>query len=549
MTPRRPRAALATHDVSNQPPPIGDMDLWADDAALRDGVRRGGGQSHDARLAAFAKQCGSETIQDHARFANENPPKLTPFDRYGHRLDEAEFHPSYHALMALGLEGGVSAGAWTADAAGHVLHAGLLYLMGQAEPSVCCPMSMTYAVVPALRHEPSVAAFWEPLATSARYDPSFRPASEKKGVTLGMAMTEKQGGSDVRANDTRAEASGDAYRLTGHKWFCSAPMSDAFLTLAYLDGGLTCFLVPRWTPDGERNAIQIMRLKDKLGDKANASSEVEYHNAFAIRIGEPGRGVRTIIDMVHHTRLDCVIAPAAFMRRTVREAVHHVRHRRAFQKTLIDQPLMGAAIADLLLECEAATALAFRLAAAFDRGEAGDADAHAFARIATPIAKYWLNKRVVPTVHEAMEAHGGAGYVEESPLPRYFRQAPLNGIWEGSGNVMCLDVLRALAKEPAAGVALWSALDAVSGAHPAFDRHCDDVRAAWDDVMTNGEARARRLVEALGLALQAATLLESDPDGLGAAFCAARLDAGRAFSFGASREPVALEPLLARASS
>jgi putative acyl-CoA dehydrogenase len=438
-----------------------------------DAVARSGGDAHRARLSAFGAQAGARETAEWARQANAFVPQLRAFDRYGHRLDEVEFHPAYHALMKLGIEAGMASAAWKETTGGHVLHAALEFLMAETEPGVCCPMTMSYASVAALRHQPEIAAQWLPRIVSSQYDPSSQPAAAKTGVTVGMAMTEKQGGSDVRANTTRAvplarPGPGQDYSLTGHKWFCSAPMCDAFLTLAYAERGLSCFLVPRWTLDGERNAIRIHRLKDKLGDRANASSEIEYHGAHAVMIGEEGRGVRTIIDMVQHTRLDCTIAPAAYMRQALAHALWHAAHRSAFQKKLIDQPLMRTLLADMAVESEAATALAFRIARSFDEAP-NDTRAAAFARIATPVAKYWLNKRVVNFVYEAMEVHGGAGYVEESVLPRIFRQSPLNSIWEGSGNVICLDVLRAMARGPDSVAAFVGELEAAQGAYPLLD--------------------------------------------------------------------------------
>jgi len=429
-----------------------------------------------------------------------------------------------------------------------VLHAGLEFLMSQAEPGVCCPMTMTYAALPALRHQPEVAAVWEPRILASRYDPASRPADQKTGVTIGMAMTEKQGGSDVRANTTRAVAQdkagpGRAYTLTGHKWFCSAPMSDAFLTLAYTDKGLSCFLAPRWTPDGERNAIEIMRLKDKLGDRANASSEIEYHGAYAVLIGEEGRGVRTIIEMVHHTRLDCILAPAAFMRQAVANAMWHTAHRTAFQRKLIDQPLMRQVVADMALESEAATQLAFRIAKSFDDSPKGEGAA-AFSRIATPVGKYWLNKRVVNLVYEAMEAHGGAGYVEESVMPRIFRQSPLNSIWEGSGNVICLDVLRAMAREPESVAAFLDEIEAARGAHAALDARIDALKDRL--VQGPGEAQARHLVEEMALALQASLLVRHGHAAAADGFIAARLIA-QSSVYGASGASLDERALIARA--
>ncbi len=537
----RPRASLATHDVTNQPPPFEGINLFENDAALIGAVEASGGEAHHGRLTAFGARVGSAEVVEWAQQANKFTPQLKSFDRYGQRLDEVEFHPAYHALMELGLANGVATAAWTADHAGHVLHSALLFLMGQAEGGVCCPMSMTYAAIPALLHEARVADQWVPRATTPAYDPRFIPAAEKTAVTIGMAMTEKQGGSDVRANTTRAERSGDHWSLTGHKWFCSAPMCDAFLTLAYTDKGLTCFLVPRWTPDGERNAMHIMRLKDKLGDRANASSEIEYHGAYAQAVGEEGRGVKTIIEMVHHTRLDCTIAPAAYMRQALAQALWHTAHRTAFQKKLIDQPLMARVLADLALESEAATALAFRIARSFDDGKS----AALFSRLATPIGKYWLNKRVVNFVYEAMECHGGAGYVEESVLPRLFRQSPLNSIWEGSGNVICLDVLRALMREPETADALFAELDAACGTYAALDKAID---AAKESLAAVTEAGARRLVETLALVLQASLLTQHAPTAIADGFIATRLGGAPWRTYGAFEAAIDVGAIVKRAT-
>lgn len=554
MVTAHPRRRLRTHEVFNQPPPLVDFDPYEADPALQEGLVREGGAVHGDRVRAFAGRGASAEMIEAARLANVHVPVLRSFDRYGHRLDEVEYHPAYHTLMAYGLEGGVSAAAWTEPEAGQVLHTALLYLMSQVEASVCCPMVMTYASVPALsaapgRSEIGGARFetWASKVKTARYDPAFAPMESKAGVTIGMAMTEKQGGSDVRSNTTRAQRDGDdGFRLFGHKWFCSAPMSDAFLTLAQRDEGLTCFLVPRWTPDGERNPFSILRLKDKLGDRANASSEVEYDGTFAWQVGEAGRGVRTIIEMVHHTRLDCAIAPAGFMRRTLNEALHHARHRSAFGRALFDQPLMRAVLADLAVESEAATALVFRLARAFDRGAAGDPSEHAFARIATPVAKYWLNKRVVPFLHEAMEVHGGAGYVEESPLPRFFRQAPVNGIWEGSGNVMCLDVLRAIARTPASLDVLLAELKAPASESSEYAAHLQQVEQVLHAAQDQPELHARRLVEALALGLQASLLLRSAPDPVASSFVQTRLDSRGPLTFGAAPQGLQIDAILDR---
>lgn len=543
MSALRPRSRLETHDVSNQPPPFEDVNLFTSDVALQAAVVAAGGEPHGERLSTFGARAGSAETALWATQANENPPRLKAFDRYGQRIDEVEFHPAYHQLMALGLTAGVSSAAWSGIAAGHVLHAALEFMMAQAEPGVCCPMTMTAAAPAALRHRLDLAARWIPKIAASQYDPSTRPASGKSGVTIGMAMTEKQGGSDVRANTTRAVPRGDGYALTGHKWFCSAPMSDAFLTLAYTDNGLTCFLVPRWTPDGERNAIHLMRLKDKMGDHANASAEIEYHGAYAEMVGDEGRGVRTIIDMVHHTRLDCIVAPAAYMRQALANALWHAAHRTAFQKKLIDQPLMRSLLADMVIESEAATALTFRIARSFDAS--ADEGAAAFARIATPVGKYWINKRVVNLACEAMEVHGGAGYVEESVMARIYRQSPLNSIWEGSGNVVCLDVLRAIERDPRSTQALVAELEKLRGANAQLDRAINDVKTCLAGLPD--EALARRLAETLALALQGAVLAQSAPDFVSDAFCATRLCDRPGLSYGAVGAKIDVDALIDRA--
>jgi putative acyl-CoA dehydrogenase len=545
----RPQTHLETHDVVNQPPPFEGVNLFASDNALRAAVAAAGGGEHADRLQKFGAECGSSAVADWAMQANRNPPLLKTFDRYGGRIDEVEYHPAYHRLMDLGIAAGVSAVAWTGTKAGHVLHAALEFLMAQAEPGVCCPMTMTYAAPAALRHQADLLAAWAPKVKAGIYDASSRPMAEKTGVTIGMAMTEKQGGSDVRANTTRAMPAGDgSFVLTGHKWFCSAPMSDAFLTLAYTEKGLSCFLAPRWKPDGTRNAIQLMRLKDKLGDRANASGEIEYHGAFAWPVGEAGRGVRTIIEMVHHTRLDCTLAPAAYMRQALANALWHAAHRSAFQKRLIDQPLMRRVLADLAVESEAATALAFRIARSFDESAESE-QAAAFSRIATPVGKYWINKRVVNVVYEAMEAHGGAGYIEESVMPRLHRQSPLNSIWEGSGNVICLDILRALGSgggsNAGAREALIAELETVRGGSGALDRAIDDLKERIARPVE--EAEARHLAEAMALALQAATLVKTTPNFVSDAFCALRLGDRPGFACGAYGATIDIDAIIGRA--
>jgi putative acyl-CoA dehydrogenase len=546
MSALRPRSQLETHDVFNQAAPFEDVNLFTSDVALQAAVAAAGGEMHAERLSAFGVQAGSAETAAWAMQANENSPRLKVFDHYGRRIDEVEFHPAYHRLMTLGVEAGVSSAAWSGAAAGHVLHAGLEFLMAQAEPGVCCPMTMTAAAPAALRCQPDIAARWMPKIVASRYDPSSQPMHGKSGVTIGMAMTEKQGGSDVRANTTRAvrgDGDGGGYVLTGHKWFCSAPMSDAFLTLAHTDKGLTCFLAPRWTPDGERNAIHLMRLKDKLGDRANASAEIEYHGAYAEMVGEEGRGVPTIIEMVHATRFDCILAPAAYMRQAVANALWHAAHRTAFQRKLIDQPLMRSVLADMAIESEAATALTFRIAKSFD--ESADEGTAAFARIATPIGKYWINKRVVNLAYEAMEVHGGGGYVEDGVMTRIYRQSPLNSIWEGSGNVVCLDILRAIRRDPRSAQELVAELEKSRGANQLLDRAIDDVKSMLAG--QHEEALARHLAETMALALQGAILIQNAPGFVSDAFCATRLCDHPGLSCGASDAKIDVDAVLGRA--
>lgn len=544
--PHKPRTRLRTHSVFNQSEPLVDINLFTADRVLADAVARNGGDGHAGRLSQFGALTGSAEVQEWGRQANENPPKFKPFDRYGQRIDEVEFHPAYHQLMRAGLEAGVSAAAWQTHTAPHTLHSALLMLMGHADAGVCCPMSMTYACVPALRHA-GWAEGWISGATASTYDPAMKPMDQKAGLTIGMAMTEKQGGSDVRANETRAVIiGGDEVELTGHKWFCSAPMCDGFLTLAYEGEGdqaaLSCFLVPRWRPDGTRNAIEIQRLKDKLGDRSNASSEIEYHGAYARRVGEPGRGVRTIIEMVNHTRLDCLAGSAGLIRTASFHAIWHADRRNAFQRRLIDQPLMREVVAELAMEAEAAMALAFRVTRAFDV-MATDPHEAALARILTPIAKYWICKRAPYLVYEAMEAHGGAGYVEEAPLPRMFRQSPLNAIWEGSGNVIALDTLRAFSRDPESREALMGYLEGATGQHTALDALIARITASLAGGI--GEADARRFTEQAALALTARALMDAGLDTALSAFLTRRI-ASQSTTLGAGEGVIDTEKLIER---
>jgi putative acyl-CoA dehydrogenase len=514
-----------THEVANQPPPLVDIDLWNGDPTLRAAALREGGagvSAADAALSAFGTRLGSATTQLQAAQANENPPKLRTHDRFGHRIDEVEYHPSYHALLELSVEHGLAGAAWSGGPGAHVARAAGMLLASQVEFGHLCPVSMTYSAVPALRRQPELLASWGPHIVAGKYDPRFAPAAEKAGVLVGMAMTEKQGGSDVRANSTAAEPDGDGFRLTGHKWFCSAPMSDAFLVLAQRPAGVTCFFLPRFTPDGARNAFFIQRLKDKLGNRSNASSEIELDGAWAWRIGDDGRGVPTIVEMVNHTRLDCVLGSAGLMRAAAAQALHHARHRAAFGRRLVEQPLMKNVLADLRLEAEAAMLLALRLSATYEEQERGDPH-RTLRRIATAVAKYWVCKRAPGMVAEALECHGGNGYVEESPLPRIYREAPLNSIWEGSGNVICLDVLRAMAREPGSFEALLEEIGRARGADRRFDAFLARIERDRPSPESM-EIEARRHVERLALALMASLLLRHAAPALADAFCAGRLE-------------------------
>jgi len=455
------------------------------------------------------------------------------FDPAGQRRDEVDFHPAYHKMMQIGTEAGISSIAWQDNDPdqGHVTHATLEYLHYQVEGGTCCPLTMTYAAVAALRHQPDILDQWLPRILTGQYDPRSLPADQKTGITIGMAMTEKQGGSDVRSNSTSAHPLGhNEYELVGHKWFCSAPMSDAFLTLANSKQGLSCFLVPRWTPPGERNNIHLMRLKDKLGNKSNASGEIEYHQARAYLVGEEGRGIATIIDMIHHTRLDCSLAPIALMRQALVQAIHHCRERTAFQRKLTDQPLMQSVLADMAVEVEAGVLTFLHIARKFD-DSVHDPDARLYARLAVALAKYWHNKRCPNFIYEAMECLGGSGYVEESILPRLYREAPVNSIWEGAGNVICLDILRTLQKEPRAIELFFADLAPVQGQNTHLDQAMDQLKNILH-LRDFSEASARRLVEQMALCLQAALLVQHVPSFISDLFCATRLGQNGGLAYG-----------------
>ncbi|NKF24678.1 isovaleryl-CoA dehydrogenase [Solimonas marina] len=536
-----------THAVDNQAPPLQNYNSYLSDLALREAVAREGGGWAEAHLSEFGAVAGGEMVAL-GYAANENKPKLKAYDRYGHRIDEIEFHPAYHRVMQLGMQYGVHAFAWrNADKPGaHVARAAVSYLHNQAESGTSCPLTMTHSAAPALMKTPALAARWLPKIHSTEYDPRLLPMEQKTGCTMGMGMTEKQGGSDVRANTTKAYRQADgSYEIVGHKWFFSAPMCDAWLVLAYVDAGLSCFLMPKLRPDGSRNAIRVQRLKDKLGDWSNASSEVEFLGAYAELVGAEGRGVSTILEMVALTRLDCMIGSSSLMRQATVQALHHARYRKAFGKLLIDQPLMRNVLADLALETEAATALTMRVARAVDASPRDEGEA-AFARIATAIGKFWICKRCPPLVNEAQECLGGAGYVEDGPMPRLYRQAPLNSIWEGSGNIQCLDVLRAVGKEPETREALFAELLSARGAHADLDREIHWLTQAFDDRATL-ELRSRMVVERLALALQAAILLRAGNDDVAATWCSSRLGGEHGLNYGTLSAQAPLDALLARA--
>ena len=535
---------MNTHEVTNQPPQLSGYDVYAADAPLTEGVsRHHGGWAHD-RLTTLGALAGSEQAQEWGRLANENTPRLRTHDRFGHRIDEVEFHPSYHELMRTAVGERLHALPWAEPKPGaHVVRAAGFYLWSQVEAGHGCPISMTYASVPALRVEPAVAEEWVPRLTSASYDEVLRPPADKAGCILGMGMTEKQGGSDVRANTTTATPLADegAYALTGHKWFCSAPMSDGFLVLAQAPGGLTCFLLPRMLADGTRNVFRIQRLKDKLGNRSNASSEIELSGTWARRVGDEGRGVRTIIEMVNLTRLDCVIGSSALMRQALAQASHHARHRKAFGDYLVDKPLMQNVLADLAIESEAATATMLRLAAAVDDGE------DTFKRLALAVSKYWVCKRAPVMVGEALECLGGNGYTEEWPLARLYREAPVNSIWEGSGNVNALDVLRAMARSPESVEAFFAEVDLANGADARLDSAVAELRRSLAD-LDEMELRARALVERLALVLQGSLLVRHAPAVVADAFCTSRLGGDWGHAFGTLPRDVEVRAVVERAA-
>ena len=546
MTPRDPISHLPTHQVINMPPHMGDQGLWGNDRALRHWASNMGGAGHAGHFAHVGHLTGLDETFEKANQANRHGPELRAFDRYGMRINAVEFHPAYHDLMHLAISNKVHNFAWhNEDNAGHVGQSVLTYMFSQPEGGVMCPMAMTYSVVPSLRMAPYLAEEWMPRLLSTQYDRRDIPAAEKTGAMIGMFMTEKQGGSDVRANSTVTRPIGDGYLLTGHKFFCSAPMCDAFLVLANTEVmGISCFLVPRWRPDGTRNTLFIQRMKDKLGNHSNASTEMEFQDTYGVMVGEEGRGIRTIIEMVTGNRLYCAMSSAGIMRQALVQALHHTSHRSAFQKRLIQQPLMQNVLADMAVEVEAALALGLRVAQAMDRMD--DPAEAALARIGTAVAKYWNTKRCPSLVVEALECHGGPGYVEESIMPRLYREAPLNSIWEGSGNVMGLDVLRAMGREAEAIPAVMAELEKARGNHPNLDRAIDDLRDELADP-EGLEARMRMVTEMMALTLQAALLTRHGDSPVADAFCASRLAPRYRGAFGTLPKGLDLDAIISRA--
>jgi putative acyl-CoA dehydrogenase len=532
------RRTGSTHEVFNQAPPLVDYNVYESDRVLREAVRREGAGWAEARISAVGELAGSERAIALGAAANEYPPKLRTHDRVGNRVDEVEFHPAWHELLGLAVEHDLHCSPWKEPQPGaHVARGAAFMCMSQAEAGIGCPISMTYSVVPALRAQPELAAEWESRLFSAAYDPRNVPASEKTGALAGMGMTEKQGGTDVRTNTTAARpvnggGPGAEYEVTGHKWFMSAPMCDFFLILAQADGGISCFLFPRWTPDGERNRFRLQRLKDKLGNKSNASSEIEFDAASAWLVGEEGDGVRTIIEMVNQTRLDCVLGGATGLRAGAAHAVHHAAHRSVFGALLVEQPLMRNVLADLCVESEAATVSALRLARAYDESIAGEEQPTAFKRVANAVLKYWICKRAPYHAVECLETFGGNGYVEESGMPRLFRESPLNSIWEGSGNVQCLDVLRAMVKSPDSVEAFFGEVLEGAGAEPRLDSFVAELREEIPGDVETLQERARRVVERMAIALQASLLVRYGDEAVSDAFCASRLSGDWGHAFG-----------------
>ena len=552
MRSRKPISELPTHDVFNMPPYIGDQDLWKNDQVLQEWSSAMGGESHAEYFAEVGTVVGLDDTFEKARQANKNNPELQAFDRNGMRINHVEFHPAYHDLMDLAISNQLHNFAWHNEGReGHLGQSVLTYMFSQPEGGVMCPMAMTYSVVPSLRSAPQIEAEWMPRLLSKEYDPRDIPAKEKKGALIGMFMTEKQGGSDVRSNTTFAiplgdnEGIGEDYLLTGHKFFCSAPMCDAFLVLANTEGkGISCFLVPRWQPDGTRNNLFIQRLKEKLGNHSNASSEIEFQNTFGTMVGDEGRGIKTIIEMVIGNRLYCAMSSAGIMRQALVQALHHTAHRSVFQKRLIQQPLMKNVLADMAIEVEGALALGLRVAHAMDN--MNDPIEAAIARVGTAVAKYWNTKRCPSLVFEALECHGGPGYIEDSIMPRLYREAPLNSIWEGSGNVMGLDVLRAMTREPEAIKAFMMEVEKARGNNMYLDKALDELKIELEDNVSE-EGNMRFVTERMALTLQGALLTNHAPQFVSEAFCQSRLGSYYLGSFGTLPSSCDFDKIIERA--
>lgn len=545
------RYLAETHQVENVSCELADYNMYAQDAALREAVQREGAAWADADLLRFGELTGSAEYLEQGHLANKHLPELETHDRFGNRTDLVKFHPAYHRCMGTAIEHGLHSAPWTDPRPGaHVARAAGNYLHTQVEAGHGCPITMTFAAIPALRLQPDLAALWEPKITARVYDPRNLPMEQKAGVTIGMAMTEKQGGSDVQANSTRAYpvgqgGPGQAYELVGHKYFVSAPMCDAFLVLAHTDKGLSCFLLPRWRPDGTKNPLQVLRLKKKMGNASNASSETELRGALAWMVGEEGRGVRNIIEMVAMTRFDCMVGSSAGMRMALSQALHHCAHRSAFGARLNQQPLMQNVLADLALESEAAMTLSMRVARALDHRDNRHEDL--LVRLVTAVGKYWICKRTPGHAYEAMECIGGSGVMEDSMFPRLYREAPVNAIWEGSGNIQCLDVLRAMSKTPKVVDAFFAELRHTQGQNTLLDQHVRDLGKEFADP-TDLQYRARHVVERMALALQASLLVRGAPAFVADAFCASRLAPEGSFNYGALPRGVDVAAIIERAT-
>ncbi len=555
-----PTSLGETHEVFNQPTALDPFNAYDGDQALQHWVGVFQGDWHQAQLSEYGERCGSDLFE--AGFAaNKYKPEFKPHSRFGERIDQVDFHPAYHQLMDAAIQAGHHSLPWKEKKMGaHVARAAIEYMHSQAEPGTGCPLTMTFAAVPAIAHQPNIAKDWLPKITANHYDPRNVPFYEKEGLTIGMAMTEKQGGSDVRANSTRAYAvdkagPGEAYEIVGHKWFCSAPMCDAFLVLAYTgtqEQGLSCFLLPRWRPDGRKNEMYVQRLKDKMGNVSNASSEVEYRGAFAWMIGKEGRGVRTIIEMVSMTRFDCMVGSSAIMRQAVAQAIHHTSGRSAFGANLHEQPLMQNVLADLAIESEAALAISMRIAHSLDTLQQADVSDEVaeqesrFSRVATAIGKYWICKRAAQFTYECMECIGGVGVVEDNILPRLYRESPINAIWEGSGNVQCLDVLRAMHKDPKVLKAFMQELKKGLGKYPVFDEYLASLNNEFDD-LSHLEYRARSVVEKLALAWQASTLIQFGDESVAYGFVHSRLNQYGGYYYGTLPTDVDVKGIIQRA--